>query len=77
MTPTIVLGDTGHTVIIADHHATQARCTCGWHGPDRTDDPHALPLVVDDTGQHLHAVGLPCPDHPPGWPCKTCVEAGR
>lgn len=69
----------GHMVTIADLNGTQARCTCGWTAPDRTGDPHAVALVVDDTGQHLHHHGLRCPEHdPPRWVCRECDlrEAG-
>lgn len=39
----------GHTVVIVDGHGTQARCTCGWRGPDRTreecvSDEHLFPV---------------------------------
>lgn len=53
MTPT---GD--GPIVAVDQHATQARCHgCGWSGPDRSGDPHAAALVVDDVDWHLEVVG--------------------
>ena len=67
-----------HLMVVADQHGIHAWCACGWDGPDRTHDEHAVPLVVDDAGQHMHHVGLTCPEHePPYWVCRECEEAGR
>ena len=68
--------DTGHTIVIVDSLGTRARCvTCGWEGPERTGDEHAVELVVDDAGWHLLEEGLRCP---PGWrSCIDCSEKGR
>ena len=38
-----------------------ARCwQCGWDGPDRTGDPHAAALLIDDVTEHAHQVGANC-----------------
>ena len=49
----------GHGPIrLCDWRTTQAVCTgCGWRGPDRTGDPHAYGLVVDDAMWHCDVVG--------------------
>lgn len=61
----------GHVVIVATPGHVQARCTCGWHGPDRTGDPHAVGLVLDDTAWHCHEVGGDCPQAPG---CVACID---
>ena len=67
-----------HLVVVASQFGIRAWCTCGWDGPDRNDDPHAVALVVDDCSQHLHHVRLACPEHePPRWVCRVCEGAGR
>lgn len=44
------------SVVPADG-VVMALCSCGWAGPDRSDDPHAAILVEDDAEQHAERVG--------------------
>ena len=61
----------GHTILVVHHGTIQAACTCGWRGPDRTGDPHAAALVLDDTAWHGHHEGIGCPTE---TPCLNCQE---
>lgn len=46
----------GHHVKVAEPGLIQARCTCGWVGPDRTHDEPAALLVIDDVDWHMERV---------------------
>ena len=61
--------DDGHLVVVSRPGLIQARCTCGWSGPNRTNDSHAVALVRDDTQWHCHHSYGICPE----WErCATC-----
>lgn len=61
----------GHLIVISQPGLIQAQCRCGWNGPDRTGDEHAVALVRDDVAWHCHHEGATCPD----WQrCLTCTE---
>lgn len=46
----------GHHMVVAEPGRIQARCTCGWNGPERTDDHPAALLVIDDADWHMESV---------------------
>lgn len=59
----------GHLIVVSQPGLIQARCRCEWAGPDRTGDPHAVGLVLDDTAWHCHHAGTQCPGG-----CHSCTE---
>ena len=68
---------TQHVIVVATPGVVCAECTCGWSGPDRTGDEHAVGLVVDDADQHCHEVMAPCTNHDlPTHACLTCEQRG-
>ena len=74
--PTYEPGPLGHVILAARPGRIQAVCTCGWQGPDRTGDPHAVGLALDDVDWHAHILGAPCAHHqPPHQACLTCEQA--
>lgn len=46
----------GHHMLIAEPGRIQVDCTCGWIGPDRTDDDPSALLAVDDADWHMERV---------------------
>ena len=66
----------GHLIVVAEPGRVQARCACGWTGPDRTGDDHVIGLVLDDVAWHCHELGMRCPEHRPDQAaeCLTCAR---
>ena len=73
--PTFEPGPAGHVIIAA---RSGRICTCGWAAPDRSGDPHAAALALDDVDWHAHLLDAPCASHqPPYQVCSTCEHRPR